>query len=160
MQVGDDDSHGVEHDQLRGDLLEELELKRERPAFPAHFVCHLHPHEVKIGRGAVRLLGVGLNPQNDAGDLQFTPRHAPDTAAIRIAAERDGEHVAISVADEGRGIAPERLGQLFRKYAAAPKIVRAYVKRLRDKLGDEADRPALIVNERGVGYRMARPGDR
>ena len=44
--------------------------------------------------------------------------------------------------------------------AAAPKIVRAYVKRLRDKLGDEADRPALIVNERGVGYRMPRPGDR
>ena len=44
--------------------------------------------------------------------------------------------------------------------AAAPKIVRAYVKRLRDKLADEADRPALIVNERGVGYRMPRPGDR
>ena len=44
--------------------------------------------------------------------------------------------------------------------AATPKIVRAYVKRLRDKLGDEADRPALIVNERGVGYRMPRPGDR
>ena len=41
-----------------------------------------------------------------------------------------------------------------------PKIVRAYVKRLRDKLGDEAARPALIVNERGVGYRMPRPGDR
>ena len=40
-----------------------------------------------------------------------------------------------------------------------PKIVRAYVKRLRDKLADEADRPALIVNERGVGYRMPRPGD-
>ena len=44
--------------------------------------------------------------------------------------------------------------------AATPKIVRAYVKRLRDKLADEADRPALIVNERGVGYRMPRPGDR
>ena len=44
--------------------------------------------------------------------------------------------------------------------AADPKIVRAYVKRLRDKLADEADRPALIVNERGVGYRMPRPGDR
>ena len=44
--------------------------------------------------------------------------------------------------------------------AAAPKIVRAYVKQLRDKLSDEADRPALIVNERGVGYRMPRPGDR
>ena len=36
--------------------------------------------------------------------------------------------------------------------------VRAYVKRLRRKLGDDADRPAYIFNERGVGYRMARPG--
>ena len=47
-------------------------------AFPAYFVFHLHSHEVKIGRGAVRLLRVGLNPQNDAGDLQFTPRAADD----------------------------------------------------------------------------------
>ena len=42
---------------------------------------------------------------------------------------------------------------------ANPKIVRAYVKRLRHQLGDDAARPAWIVNERGVGYRMARPGD-
>ena len=40
-----------------------------------------------------------------------------------------------------------------------PKIVRAYVKRLRSKLGDDAGHPALIFNERGVGYRIARPGD-
>ena len=40
-----------------------------------------------------------------------------------------------------------------------PKIVRAYVKRLRNKLGDDAARPAWIFNERGVGYRMARPGE-
>ena len=40
-----------------------------------------------------------------------------------------------------------------------PKIVRAYVKRLRSKLGDDAKSPAWIFNERGVGYRMARPGD-
>ena len=51
--------------------------------------------------------------------LANAARHAPDTSAIRIAAERDGEHVAVSVSDEGRGIAPERLGQLFRKYAGA-----------------------------------------
>ena len=42
---------------------------------------------------------------------------------------------------------------------ANPKIVRAYVKRLRHRLGDDAARPAWIVNERGVGYRMARPGE-
>ena len=46
-----------------------------------------------------------------------------------------------------------------RRSKANPKIVRAYVKRLRHRLGDDADRPAWIFNERGVGYRMARPGD-
>ena len=46
-----------------------------------------------------------------------------------------------------------------RRGTANPKIVRAYVKRLRTRLGDDADRPAWIFNERGVGYRMARPGD-
>ena len=46
-----------------------------------------------------------------------------------------------------------------RRGKANPKIVRAYVKRLRHRLGDDAARPAWIVNERGVGYRMARPGE-
>ena len=40
---------------------------------------------------------------------------------------------------------------------ADPKIVRAHVKRLRRKLGDNADDPVYILNERGVGYRMAQP---
>ena len=37
--------------------------------------------------------------------------------------------------------------------------VRAFVKQLRAKLGDDAARPAYIFNERGVGYRMARSGE-
>ena len=37
------------------------------------------------------------------------------------------------------------------------ELVRTYVKKLRRKLGDDAAKPAYIVNERGVGYRMARP---
>ena len=36
-----------------------------------------------------------------------------------------------------------------------PKLVHAVVKRLRHKLGDDPARPAYIVNQRGVGYRMA-----
>ena len=39
------------------------------------------------------------------------------------------------------------------------ELVRTFVKKLRRKLGDDAASPAYIVNERGVGYRMARPGD-
>ena len=42
---------------------------------------------------------------------------------------------------------------------ADENLVRAYVRRLRVKLGDDARDPAYIINERGVGYRMARPGD-
>ncbi len=51
--------------------------------------------------------------------LANAARHSPESAPIRIAAEREGLHVAVSVADEGRGIAPDHLGQLFRKYTTA-----------------------------------------
>ena len=46
-------------------------------------------------------------------------RHAPESSPIRVAAARDGDQVAVSVADEGRGVAPERLARLFDKHAGA-----------------------------------------
>ena len=48
--------------------------------------------------------------------LANAARHAPESTPIRISAAREGVHVALTVSDEGRGVAPERLGQLFRKY--------------------------------------------
>ena len=51
--------------------------------------------------------------------LANAARHSPETAPIRISAARDDMHVAVAVANEGRGIAPERLPHLFRKYPAA-----------------------------------------
>ena len=51
--------------------------------------------------------------------LANAARHSPETAPIRIEAKRDGMHLSVSVSDEGRGIAPERLPHLFRKYPAA-----------------------------------------
>ena len=42
--------------------------------------------------------------------------------------------------------------------SADVRVVRAFVKALRRKLGDSARRPAYISTERGVGYRMAGPG--
>ena len=41
--------------------------------------------------------------------------------------------------------------------AVAPDLVRTFVKKLRQKLGDDAARPTYIFNEHGVGYRMATP---
>ena len=43
-------------------------------------------------------------------------RLSPESSPIRVTAVRDGVHVAISVSDEGRGVAPERLPYLFQKY--------------------------------------------
>ena len=48
--------------------------------------------------------------------LSNAARNSAATTPIRISAERDGVYVAVAVADEGRGIAPELLGRLFRKY--------------------------------------------
>ena len=44
-------------------------------------------------------------------------RHSPEASPIRVAAVRDGVHVAVSVADEGRGVPPDQLPHLFRKHA-------------------------------------------
>ena len=49
--------------------------------------------------------------------LSNAARHSPETAPIRIAAERDGVHVTLSVSDAGRGVAPEQLPRLFQKYS-------------------------------------------
>ena len=51
--------------------------------------------------------------------LSNAAKHSPASTPIRVAAEHDGVHVAISVADKGRGVPAERLPDLFRKHAAA-----------------------------------------
>ena len=43
-------------------------------------------------------------------------RHSPADSPIRVSAAHEGRQVAVSVADKGRGIAPERLGRLFDKH--------------------------------------------
>ena len=43
-------------------------------------------------------------------------RHSPGSSPIEVSAVRDGIEVAVSVTDEGRGVAPEQLPHLFRRY--------------------------------------------
>ena len=50
--------------------------------------------------------------------LSNAARHSPESSPIRVEAVREGPHVAVSVADRGRGVPPEMLGQLFRKHVA------------------------------------------
>jgi len=56
-----------------------------------------------------RIVQVLINLFANAG------RYAPESSPIRVEAARDGTHLSVSVSDEGRGIAPERLPHLFRK---------------------------------------------
>ena len=49
--------------------------------------------------------------------LTNAARHSPESSPIRVDAELRGAHVALSVSDEGRGIAPELLPSLFHKYS-------------------------------------------
>ena len=47
--------------------------------------------------------------------LANAARHAPASSVIRVAAVREGEQVAFSVADDGEGVEPELLPHLFRR---------------------------------------------
>ena len=49
--------------------------------------------------------------------LTNAARNSPESSPIRVAAAREGDQVAVAVADEGRGIPAERLPHLFRKFA-------------------------------------------
>ena len=49
--------------------------------------------------------------------LSNAARHSHEASAIGVSALREGYHVAVSVTDEGRGIAAERLPHLFRKFS-------------------------------------------
>ena len=48
--------------------------------------------------------------------LANAARHSDESSAIRLTALRDEFHVAVSVSDDGRGVLPERLPHLFRKF--------------------------------------------
>ena len=54
--------------------------------------------------------------------LANAARHSAETAPIRITAERDGVHVAVSVSDEGQGVPAEQLPRLFQKYPIDGRI--------------------------------------
>ena len=49
--------------------------------------------------------------------LSNAARHSSELSAITVGAEREGVHVSISVADQGRGIPSENLPLLFRKFS-------------------------------------------
>ena len=68
------------------------------------------PPVLADGRRIVQVLG---------NLLSNAARHSPETAPIRVTAERDGAQVEVSVADAGEGVPPARLPHLFRRHVGA-----------------------------------------
>ena len=128
------------------------------------------PLVMSDGRRIVQVLG---------NLLTNAARHSSDSSVITVTAVREDAHVAISVADEGRGILTENLPHLFRKFfrvqsedrggggglglAICEGIVEAHGGRIRaesDGLGHGArftfTLPTIIDAEEGTSTRISR----
>jgi len=90
-----------------------------------------------------------------------SPGTGLDGRAVALTAT-EYEILRILSVDAGRVVTSEPLLRQAGDGGREPtdtERVRAFVKQLRAKLGDDASDPAYIFNERGVGYWMPRPGD-
>ena len=74
-----------------------------------HLHIDLAPHLPLVMADRRRIVQVLGNLLSNAA------RHSPDSSPIQVTAVRHDTHVAVSIADKGRGIPPERLPHLFRK---------------------------------------------
>ena len=79
---------------------------------------HTNPVRIDLPPGLPRVLADRRRIVQILGNLLSNAgRYSPESSVIRVAATHQEAHVAISVADEGRGIPAERLPHLFRKFA-------------------------------------------
>ena len=94
--------------------------------------------------------------------IDYTRRRVTvDGRAVALTAT-EYEILRILSVDAGRVVTSESLLRRAWDGGREPtdtERVRAFVKQLRAKLGDDASDPRWIFNERGVGYRMAEPGE-
>ena len=69
------------------------------------------------------------------------------------------ELLRVLSAAEGRVVTTESLLRRIwdERDSGDPRLLRAFIGKLRTKLGDQGATPKYILNERGVGYRMPRP---
>ena len=79
------------------------------PGNPVHI--DLEPDLPRVMADRRRIVQVLVNL------LYNSSRHSPESAGIRVGVMREGVHVAFSVADDGRGLSPELMPYLFRKFA-------------------------------------------
>ena len=58
--------------------------------------------------------------------LTNAARHSPESSPIRVHGTDEGVHVSIAVSDEGHGLAPDRLAELFRDHSGTVQGEHSY----------------------------------
>jgi len=99
------------------------------------------------------------------GDLELDPgRHRATVAGREIAlSSLELRLLQVLLEADGRVLSRDRLLDALYGHAEGDVTDRAidvYVKRLREKLGDDPDAPRYVATVRGVGYRAAGPVER
>ena len=92
-------------------LVDEARSRFQSGGGRANLVIDLPPRLPRVTADRRRVVQVLTNLLSNAA------RHSNELSAIRVAAVRDGVHVAFSVADHGVGVPAERLPHLFRKFS-------------------------------------------
>ena len=92
-------------------LVDEARSRFQSGGGRANLVIDLPPRLPRVTADRRRVVQVLTNLLSNAA------RHSNELSAIRVAAVRDGVHVAFSVADDGVGVPAERLPHLFRKFS-------------------------------------------
>ena len=92
-------------------LVDEARSRFQSGGGRANLVIDLPPDLPRVMADRRRIVQALGNLLSNAG------RHSNSLSPIRVAAARDGVHVAFSVADDGVGVPAERLPHLFRKFS-------------------------------------------
>ena len=119
---------------------------------------------VEMVLGRRRTLPEGARRQEPylLGDLEIDYAERRVTMAGRPLRLTATEYELLSQlsANAGRVLTHEQLLRLAwgADYPNDPRLLRSFIKKLRGKLGDDADNPVYILTEPRVGYRMAKAG--
>ena len=92
-------------------LVDEARSRFQSGGGRSNLVIDLPPHLPRVMADRRRIVQALSNLLSNAA------HHSNELSPIRVAAVRDGVHVAFSVADDGVGVPAERLPHLFRKFS-------------------------------------------
>ena len=125
-----------------------------KPFSPTELAARVQAALRRRGRPAAFVLG--------ALEIDYDSRRVTVAGRVLDLTATEYELLRVLSLNAGRVVPYDTLlRQVWRaQEGTSPNRVRVFVRTLRRKLGEDAGRPAWILNERGVGYRMPDPAGR